>query len=241
MKRLLQTVLLAAVCITASAQYIPDDPAFRVGRLDNGMTYYLYHNENPAGVAEFYIIHNVGALQEEDTYQRNNGGLIYFSIMLGTNDSACSGTEGAPVSPDTYGTNIKKIIDALIAGVPDCKILLNYPIWYSPSTHNGARYLQEGLDRLHSYYPILDAIVEEYDQVYAGDRAVWDYFEDNKVLFTSENGNSGTFYLHPNQYGATRLAEVWAHSLLQLIEADGVEIKNPLPEWELFKPSNDKK
>ena len=174
-------------------------------------------------------------------YQRNNGGLIYFSIMLGTNDSACSGTEGAPVSPETYGTNIKKIIDALIAGVPDCKILLNYPIWYSPSTHNGARYLQEGLDRLHSYYPILDAIVEEYDQVYAGDRAVWDYFEDNKVLFTSENGNSGTFYLHPNQYGATRLAEVWAHSLLQLIEADGVEIKNPLPEWELFKPSNDKK
>ncbi len=74
MKKLFQSLLLLAVCATASAQYIPDDPAFRVGRLDNGLTYYLYHNENPAGVAEFYIIHNVGALQEED----NQNGLAHF-------------------------------------------------------------------------------------------------------------------------------------------------------------------
>lgn len=174
-------------------------------------------------------------------YQKNNGGLTYISIMLGTNDSACSGTEGAPVSTDTYRTNIKKIIDALIEGVPGCKIVLNYPIWYSPNTYNGARYLEEGMNRLHSYYPILDAIVEEYEQVYAGDRAVWDYFEDNKVLFTAENGNAGTFFLHPNQIGAKRLAEVWAQSLLKLIEADGVEIKKPLTPWALFKPTASKK
>ena len=74
MKKLLQSLLLLALCATASAQYIPDDPAFRVGRLENGLTYYLYHNENPAGVAEFYIIHNVGALQEED----NQDGLAHF-------------------------------------------------------------------------------------------------------------------------------------------------------------------
>ncbi len=174
-------------------------------------------------------------------YQKNNGGLTYISIMLGTNDSACSGTEGAPVSTDTYRTNIKKIIDALIEGVPGCKIVLNYPIWYSPNTYNGARYLEEGMNRLHSYYPVLDAIVEEYEQVFAGDRAVWDYFEDNKVLFTAENGNAGTFFLHPNLYGAQRLAEVWAHSLLKLIEADGVEIKKPLAEWNIFKPEATKK
>lgn len=74
MKRFLFTLALALLCFSAAAQYIPDDPAFRVGRLDNGMTYYLYHNENPAGVAEFYIIHNVGALQEED----NQNGLAHF-------------------------------------------------------------------------------------------------------------------------------------------------------------------
>lgn len=157
-------------------------------------------------------------------YKNNNGGLIYFSIMLGTNDSACTTTEGAPVSPDTYGANIKKIIDALIDGVPGCKILINYPIWYSPNTHNSAKYLQEGLDRLRSYYPVLDTIVKEYDQVYAGNPGVWEFFEYNKELFTAENGHAGTFFLHPNLEGAQRLAEQWAKSLLKLLKADGVAV-----------------
>ena len=174
-------------------------------------------------------------------FKKQNGGLIYISIMLGTNDSACTTTEGAPVSTNTYGKNIRTIIDSLIAAIPDCRILLNYPIWYSPNTHNGAMYLQEGLDRLRSYYPILDTIVEEYEQVYAGNRGVWEYFEDNKVLFTKEAGNSGNFFLHPNVVGAQRLAEIWAKSLLEIMKKDGIEVKNPLPEWNVFKPSNNKK
>ena len=174
-------------------------------------------------------------------FQKNNGGLIYFSIMLGTNDSACTTTEGAPVAPETYIENMRKIINALIAGVPGCKIIVNYPIWYSPNTYNGAMYLQEGLDRLHSYYPYLDALIAEYDQVYAGNRGVWEFFEDNKVLFTKEAGNAGDFFLHPNVNGAQRLAEIWANSLLELIKADGVEVPNPLPEWNTFRPSNNKK
>ena len=174
-------------------------------------------------------------------YQKNNGGPVYISIMLGTNDSACTTTEGAPVSPTTYGANIRAIIDALIEGVPGCKILLNYPIWYSPTTYNSAMYLQEGLDRLRSYYPVLDAIVDAYDQVFAGDRGVWEFFENNKALFTRESGNAGYFYLHPNQNGAKRLAEIWARSLLTLIQADGIEVTSPLPEWDVFSPQNDKK
>ena len=174
-------------------------------------------------------------------FRKQNGGLTYISIMLGTNDSACTTTEGAPVSPDAYGNNIRTIIDKLFEEVPDCRILLNYPIWYSPSTYNGAMYLQEGLDRLRSYYPILDAIVEDYDQVYAGYRGVWEYFENNFALFTRENGNAGYFYLHPNVNGAKRLAEIWAGSLLQLIQADGIEIKNPLPRWNTFQPQDNKK
>ena len=180
-------------------------------------------------------------LNSARTFFKQNGGLTYFSIMLGTNDSACSGPEGSPVSPATYAANIRKIINALIEAIPSCKIVLNYPIWYSPNTHNGAVYLQEGLDRLHSYYPVIDEVVEEYDQVYAGDRGVWEYFEDNKTLFTDEPGNSGNFCLHPNQYGAKRLAEIWSRSLLKIIEADGVEIKNPIADWPEFKPAADKK
>ena len=179
-------------------------------------------------------------LNSARTFVKQNGGLTYFSIMLGTNDSACNGTEGAPVSNATYAANIRKIIDALIKAVPSCKIVLNYPIWYSPNTYNGAMYMREGMERLHGYYPLIDAIVEEYDQVYAGNRGVWEFFEDNRVLFTAEGGNAGTFFLHPNAEGAKRLAEIWSRSLLELIAADGVEIKNPLPEWNTFTPQSNK-
>ena len=154
-----------------------------------------------------------------------NGGALYFSIMLGTNDSAIKGTEGAPVSPDTYQKNMRSIICELTENFPDCKILVNYPIWYSPNTHNGARYLQEGLDRLHNYYPIIDKLAKEYKQVRTGNRNVWELFQDNYQLFTAEAGNSGTFFLHPNKQGAVYLAEIWAESLLDIIRKDGILIK----------------
>ena len=58
-------------------------------------------------------------------FKKNNGGHTYFSIMLGTNDSASKGPEGSPVSPDNYKANIKANIDELIKQVTDCKILHN--------------------------------------------------------------------------------------------------------------------
>ena len=84
MKRLV--CLLSAVVLSAAAalaQPIAPDPAFRVGRLDNGMTYYLYHNENPPGCAEFYIAHHGGALPEGD---RPNGHahLLEHMALTGT-------------------------------------------------------------------------------------------------------------------------------------------------------------
>ena len=75
MKRIfpLLTALLFAAPVVF-AQTIPDDPEFRTGKLANGMSYYLCHNEKPEGCAEFYIAHHVGALQEED----NQNGLAHF-------------------------------------------------------------------------------------------------------------------------------------------------------------------
>ena len=155
----------------------------------------------------------------------DHGGHLYFSIMLGTNDSAISGTEGAPVSTDTYRENMTRIIEELLARFPTCKILVNYPIWYSPNTHNSSRYLEAGMNRLHSYYPVIDELAIAHDRVFPGNRLVWECFEDNKALFTAEAGNSGTFFLHPNELGARRLAEIWARSLCQLLETDGVKQK----------------
>ena len=64
--------LICSFCLFS--QPIASDPEFKVGKLSNGLTYYLCHNEIPAGTAEFYIAHNVGALQEED----NQNGLAHF-------------------------------------------------------------------------------------------------------------------------------------------------------------------
>ena len=67
--------LMAVLPVIGRAQeVIPDDPRLIKGKLENGLTYYIRHNGNPAGCADFYIIHNVGSLQEED----NQNGLAHF-------------------------------------------------------------------------------------------------------------------------------------------------------------------
>lgn len=66
--------LMLAAAAVAAAQAIPGDPLLVKGTLDNGLTYYIRSNANPAGCADFYIVHGVGALQEED----NQNGLAHF-------------------------------------------------------------------------------------------------------------------------------------------------------------------
>ena len=53
---------------------IPTDPNVRVGKLENGLTYYIRHNELPDNQADFYIAQKVGSILEED----NQRGLAHF-------------------------------------------------------------------------------------------------------------------------------------------------------------------
>ena len=55
-------------------QQLPNDPETRVGKLDNGLTYYIRHNEKPAQRAEFYLATHAGALLEEP----DQDGLAHF-------------------------------------------------------------------------------------------------------------------------------------------------------------------
>ena len=75
MKRLF--IFLAAI-IAATVAFgqtpLPNDPAVRVGKLENGMTYYIRHNDQPAQRAEFYLATDVGAFQETD----DQDGLAHF-------------------------------------------------------------------------------------------------------------------------------------------------------------------
>jgi lysophospholipase L1-like esterase len=148
---------------------------------------------------------------------------LIFSIMLGTNDSACQGPNGSPVSAGQYHDNLKTIIDSLLKSFPGCKIIIQRPIWYSPNTYNGARYLQEGLTRLQSYFPEIDKLIAEYalsnpKHVFASGGEAFQYFEANYLTDSNpEQGREGIFYLHPNKKGSVSLGNIWAAAIYQQI------------------------
>lgn len=154
-----------------------------------------------------------------DSLSKNMGQLI-FSIKLGTNDSACSGTSGAPISPEQYGNNLQKIIDELYKRYPSSCVLLHYPIWYSPNTHNNAVYLQEGLNRLQTYFPVIKNLVSaNKDYVTLGDTKGFKVFQKNYEKYHKpQSGNSGIYYLHPNEKGAKILGNIWGQSIFKLLK-----------------------
>ncbi len=77
-RKLFSFVALLFVALVATAQQqmptIPVDKDVRIGKLDNGLTYYLRYNNWPEDRAEFFIAQRVGAIQEED----NQRGLAHF-------------------------------------------------------------------------------------------------------------------------------------------------------------------
>ncbi len=78
-KTLFVPVLALMMSISTNAQtnpttLVPLDPEIKTGRLENGMTYFIRHNNEPEKRASFYFIQNVGALLEND----NQNGLAHF-------------------------------------------------------------------------------------------------------------------------------------------------------------------
>ena len=80
--------LIALLFITGmvSAQQmgpIPVNKNVRQGKLSNGLTYYILHNEWPERVANFYIAQRVGSIQEEEPQR----GLAHFLEHMAFNGS----------------------------------------------------------------------------------------------------------------------------------------------------------
>ena len=80
-------LLVLASASTAMAQMemplVPVDPDVRIGKLDNGLTYYIRHNNWPEQRAEFYIAQRVGSIQENDDQR----GLAHFLEHMAFNGS----------------------------------------------------------------------------------------------------------------------------------------------------------
>lgn len=77
MKKLLLAAIALLFVLPAFGQQLqplPTDTTIRIGKLENGMTYYIRQNDKPAKRCEFYLATNVGAFQEED----DQDGLAHF-------------------------------------------------------------------------------------------------------------------------------------------------------------------
>ena len=82
---LLTLVALVVTPVVAQDAFppLPVDKEVRIGKLPNGLTYYIRHNEEPKGQVNFYIAQKVGSVQEDD----NQRGLAHFLEHMAFNGS----------------------------------------------------------------------------------------------------------------------------------------------------------
>lgn len=74
LRKVLFIAIAAALPLMSAAQAIKTDANVRIGKLKNGLTYYIRYNNWPEDRADFYIAQKVGSINEED----NQRGLAHF-------------------------------------------------------------------------------------------------------------------------------------------------------------------
>ena len=111
MKKLILSTLVLVLSLVAIAQQpqpLPIDSAVRVGKLENGLTYYIRHNEYPKQRAEFHIAQAVGAILEED----HQNGLAHFLEHMAFNGTEHFAGKGIIEYFESIGVNFGGNINA---------------------------------------------------------------------------------------------------------------------------------
>jgi zinc protease len=80
-KFLMLAGLLPVLFSGAYAQPLPLDPAVRMGRLANGFTYFIRHNEEPKNRVVMYLVNKVGSVLEDEDQR----GLAHFMEHMNFN------------------------------------------------------------------------------------------------------------------------------------------------------------
>lgn len=78
---LLLITMSALEAATDPKQNLPVDPSVRIGKLSNGLTYYIQKNQKPANRAEFRLVVNAGSVLEDENQQ----GLAHFTEHMAFN------------------------------------------------------------------------------------------------------------------------------------------------------------
>lgn len=113
-------ILLALSCLfavqgifaqTGLQAPLPKDPNTVMGKLPNGIIYYLRHNEEPKDRASFYIIRNAGALLEND----EQDGLAHFLEHMAFQGTKNFPGKGIITTLEKYGVAFGRNINAYTA------------------------------------------------------------------------------------------------------------------------------
>ena len=115
MKKSIKSLLILGItCVATLTQAqpgipkVPVDPEIRIGKLENGLTYYIRHNEEPKERVSFYIIQNVGAILEED----NQNGLAHFLEHMAFNGTQHFPGKGIIHTLEKHGVAFGRNINA---------------------------------------------------------------------------------------------------------------------------------
>lgn len=156
---------------------------------------------------------------------KTNPGLpLLFSIMLGTNDSV-ERPKNKHTTPEDYAKNLCSIIDSLLNLWPEAHVVLNKPIYYTPDYHTkgGSIASKKSLRLIGDYYNMFESVVNNCKpgHVHIGDSDAYKYFKKNwrTDVFEEKDARGKSYWLHPNEQGAVRLAEFWGKALLPVMHS----------------------
>ncbi|MDE7509403.1 MAG: insulinase family protein [Muribaculaceae bacterium] len=150
---LMMVMAVVLGCASAHAQGmmpqltpLPEMPGMRTGKLPNGLTYYVLHNEEPKGRASFYIAQKVGStLETKDQlglahfleHMAFNGTVTYpgkamltylqdKGIRFGEDINAQTGFDETIYNINNIPTNDVPLMDSVLLVLRDwsCNILL---------------------------------------------------------------------------------------------------------------------
>lgn len=132
MKRYMTIFRLLLLCFISSfirlqaqeMQPLPIDPKVRYGKLDNGLTYYIRHNELPENRADFYIAQNVGSVLEED----NQAGLAHFLEHMAFNGTKNFPENGIDKYLQSVGMRMGENLNAYTSFDETVYTIINAPV-----------------------------------------------------------------------------------------------------------------
>jgi zinc protease len=117
-------VLGSSALVAQQIQPLPMDPSVRYGKLPNGLTYYIRHNDLPEHHAEFFIAQKVGSVLEEES-QRGLAHFLEHMAFNGTKNYPDKGLlEYLQRHGVKFGTNVNAYtsIDETVYNISDVPI-----------------------------------------------------------------------------------------------------------------------